>query len=109
MQRSSAHGAICLKNSVVSEAWKAKTPVAREKSIQNHSSVMLSSDAYVRSIGVWCFGHMDARTRKCTLLVPSGAQMGNTHTISCAGCTEPASGLYLYEAPESPCEAHRIQ
>ena len=47
--------------------------------------------------------------RKVHIRVPYGPvgmayRLGSTHTICRAGCTEPASGLY--EARESPFEAH---
>ena len=55
MKPSSARGAICLKTSVVSEAWKAVRTCNRGKSIRNRPLVMLWSDAYGRSMDVLVF------------------------------------------------------
>ena len=116
MQRSSAHGAICLKPFVVNEAWKA----VRTCSPWEVHTKSPSCDAVVRCIRV-VYGRSGVLPtwtqvpygfRKVHIWVPYGSvrmtyRLGNIHTISRAGSTEPASGLY--EARESPCEPHRIQ
>ena len=98
MQRSSAHGAICLKTTFVSEARKAVRTCSPWEVHTKSPLVMLWSDAYGRSVlATWA--QVPYGFSKGHLRIPYGPVrmtywLGNTHTISRADCAEPASDLY---------------